>query len=146
MRLKYAWELSGLEDCPPAYYESRDFTAHRFVFSDLRHANNFLPALKINPRRINSPAFVSDTARCMGYALSLFDMVENARRRYHQISRFNRNFHKLVGTHIARGVIETKDGVASPPDGHGHISLHEAEDVELGSKFRIVEALLCYPL
>lgn len=77
----------------------------------------------------------------MGYALSLFDTAENARQRYRQISRFNRNFHKIVGTHIASGEIEKKDGVASPPDGHGHISLHEAEDVELVWKFQIVEEI-----
>ena len=141
MRFKYARELSDLEDCPPAYYERRDFTAHRFVFADLSHANNFLPALKISPRRIHSPPFVSDTARCLGYALSLFDTLENAHRRYRQISRFNRNFYKVVGTHIARAQIESADGLASPPDGHGHISLHEAENVDLGAKFRIVEEL-----
>lgn len=141
MKFKYGRELSALEECPPSYYESRAFTAYRFVFPDLGHANNFLPALKINPRWLNSPSFVSETARCMGYALSLFDTAENARRRYQQISRFNRNFYKIVGTHIARGEIAERDGVASPSDGHGHVSLHEAENVELASKFRIVEEI-----
>jgi len=141
MKFKYGRELSGLEDCPPTYYENRDFIAYRFVFSDLAHINNFLPALKITPQRINAPSFVSDTARCLGFALSLFDTVENARHRYHQISLFNRNFSKVVGTHIARGQIAAADGLASPPDGHGHISLHEAENVDLAIKFRIVEEI-----
>jgi len=107
----------------------------------LAHVNNFLPALKIRPRRIHSPQFASDTARCLGYALSLFDTLDNARRRFQQISQFNRNFYKVVGTHIARAQIEAADGVASRPDGHGHISLHEAENANLGAKFRIVEEI-----
>lgn len=139
MRFKYGRELSDLEDCPPAYYESRNFTAYRFVFSELTHPNNFLPALRINPRRINSPSFESDSSRCLGYALSLFDTLENAQRRYRQISRFNRNFYKIAGTHIAGGLIEAADGLASPPDSHGHISLHEAENVDLVAKFRVIE-------
>ncbi|HRJ42001.1 MAG: hypothetical protein KJZ86_18005 [Caldilineaceae bacterium] len=133
--------MPDLEDCPPAYYESRDFIAYRFVFANLDHTNNFLPALKISPRRVNSPSFASDTARCLGYAFSLFDTLENARQRYRQISRFNRNFHKILGTHIARGQIESSEGLASPPDRHGHISLHEAESVDLVAKFRVVEEI-----
>ena len=77
MRFKYARELSELEDCSPTYYESRGFTAYRFVFADISHPNNFLPALKINPRRINSPPFVSDTTRCLGWAMRFRCLIQS---------------------------------------------------------------------
>ena len=75
----------------------------------------------------------------MGYALSLFDSLDNARKRYNQIRRYNKNFHKFVGTHIASGHIESADGVSSITDEKGHITLHPSADVDLVHKFEIVE-------
>jgi hypothetical protein len=138
MRFKYQRMIDSLENCPPAHYESREFTAYRFVFEDLTHQNNFLPVLEIKPKRINAQEFVTEQAKCLGYALSLFDSLEHAQRRHQQISRYNKNFYKKVGTHVAEGEIASTDGVASPVDENGHISLHEFEGVNLQPKFRVV--------
>lgn len=138
IHFKYEHAIDDRENCPPAYYESREFTAYRFVFEEINDKNNFLPVLEIKPKRINSPEFATEQAKCLGYALSLFDSVENARRRYRQISRYNKNFYKTVGTHIAGGRIEKQDGVASPVDDNGHVSLHEFEHADLSSKFRVI--------
>lgn len=112
--------------------------AHRFVFENLIHPNNFLPVLIVNPPRMLTPQFAEEGAKCLGYALSLFDTLAHAHRRYRQISQYNKNFYKTVGTHIASGQIELTDGVASPVDEHGHITLHEFEEADLASKFQIV--------
>jgi hypothetical protein len=97
-----------------------------------------LPVLEIKPKRINSPEFATTQAKCLGYALSLFDSIEHAQRRYQQITRYNKNFYKTAGTHIASGQIEKSDGMASLVDSNGHISLHEFENTELRSKFRVI--------
>jgi hypothetical protein len=87
MRFKYQRMIESLANCPPVHYESREFIAYRFVFEDLTHQNNFLPVLEIKPKRINAQEFVTEQAKCLGYALSLFDSLEHAQRRYQQISR-----------------------------------------------------------
>lgn len=138
MQLKYGQYINELGNCPPAYYEGRTFVAYRFVFENLQHRNNFLPVLAVNPKRISSPEFAANQAKCLGYALSLFDSVANAERRYQQISRYNKNFYKTVGTHIAGGQIVKADGLASPVDDNGHISLHESEQAALSAKFRVL--------
>jgi hypothetical protein len=138
MQYKYAHFINELTACPPPHYENREFTAYRFVFADINHTNNFLPVLAIKPSRAISTEFTQDDTKCLGYALSLFDTFENAGRRYRQISRYNRNFSKMVGTHIAKGEIATTDGLASSPDDTGHISLHEYQHTDLKMKFRII--------
>jgi hypothetical protein len=137
-RFKYQPMIESLANCPPAHYESPEFVAYRFVFGDLTHQNNFLPVLEFKPKRINAQEFASEQAKCLGYALSLFDSLEHAQRRYQQISRYNKNFYKTVGTHVAEGEIESTDGLASPVDDNGHISLHEFEGADLPAKFRVI--------
>lgn len=112
MPFKYGHNIEGFENCPPGHYESREFTAYRFVFGEITHRGNFLPVLEIKPKRINAPEFMADQTKCLGYALSLFDSLEHAQRRYQQISRYNKNFYKTVGTHVAEGEIESTDGAA----------------------------------
>jgi hypothetical protein len=138
MQFKYGRKIEGFANCPPTHYESRAFAACRFVFAEMSHPNNFLPVLAIKPKRINAPDFVTEQAKCLGYALSLFDTLEDAQRRYQQLSRYNKNFYKTVGTHIASGEIERTDGVASPVDDNGHISLHEFAGADLPAKFRVI--------
>ena len=138
MQLKYEAIIYALENCPPTHYASREFIAYRFVFENLANRNNFLPVLQVNPRRSIAPQFAGDQAKCLGYALSLFDSLAHAQKRYRQISQYNKNFHKTVGTYIAAGQIGLTDGVVSPVDEHGHITLHEFEQTKLASKFQIV--------
>lgn len=138
MRFKYYLYINQLPDCPPCRYEPQNRQAFRFVFEDFDHSNNFLPVLLINPKRINSPSFRDNNARCSGYALSFFNTLENAVRRYRGLQRSIPNIHKSIGTHIAKGVITKKDGVISEISNNGHFDLHEFEHTNLRMRFSIV--------
>jgi len=137
MHFKYKAFINPIPNCPPEDSQSQEITAFRFVFEDLNHQNNFIPVLLINPPRINTPTFKKDANKCAGYALSFFDTLENAKKRYFELKykRGLKNIHKILGTHIAQGVIRENDGVISKVDKHGHFNLHEFEEVDLKSQF-----------
>ena len=134
MRFKYQVYLSELPNCPPSDYERKNIQAFRFVFADLSLENNFLPVLLQNPKR----SFSDDEATCQAYGLSLFDTLENARKRYFTLKKSFRKIDKVIGTHIAEGSIEEDDGVVSKINSYGHFCLHEFEQTDLWVKFRLV--------
>jgi hypothetical protein len=139
---KYQEYMENLAvQCPPLDYQPGEIQAYRFVFeaSNKRASNNFLPALIIKPERQLNPD--TPAIRCQGYALSLFDTQENAIGRYQQLTQKRKALRKILGTHLARGLISTSDGVASQPDDSGHFSLHEYTDTHLAEKFKIVSSL-----
>ena len=141
MTFKYQEYIDNLSiQCPPSEYLPKELQAFRFVFdaSDQHSKNNFLPVLIIKPsRQLNhTPA-----ARCQGYALSLFDTKENAEKRYSQLIKKRSTLPKSLGTHLAKGFIDSTDGLASEVDENGHFSLHEFANVDLSQNFNIVAAL-----
>jgi hypothetical protein len=138
MRFKYHSYISQLSNCPPFNFKPQERRSFRFVFEDLDHKNNFLPVLLIKPERINSPQFSNDEAKCSGYGLSFFNTLESAQKRYLALKKSFRNINKIIGTHIAEGMITKEDGVVSDISPGGHFDLHEYEQVNLRSKFFLV--------
>jgi len=88
----------------------------------------------INPKR----NFPDPSGQCLGYALSLFDSLENAQNRYRDMVKGRPTLRKKLGSHIAEGVIEETDGIISEVNSAGHFSLHEFEGTNLQQKFEIV--------
>jgi len=138
MSLKYHDMIKDLPDCPPITGKNITTDSYRFVFNDINHKNNFLPALIITPKRINSKIFSEDRMKCSGYALSLFNKLENAIKRYVKLQKSVRNIKKTIGDHIASGLIDKSDGYVTEPNKHGHFDLHEFDDVHLKNKFSVI--------
>ncbi len=80
MPFKYAEQIKELQltNCPPAFWRSVDCEAFRYVFEDIDHPQNFIPPLALRPKRINSPSFQSNYAKCCGFALSFFNTLQNS--------------------------------------------------------------------
>ncbi len=136
---KYQHDLQNLPNCPPADYQQVHCQAFRWVFEEENHPNNFRPPLVIQPRRRNDKRFRgNDRLTCAGYALSFFNTLENARKRYLHLyyGRTGQDFVASVGTHLAQGIIGEQDGVVSKIDGQGHFELHEFAKTDLKSKFK----------
>jgi hypothetical protein len=95
----------------------------------------FLPkiaydALKGMPFRINNP---NDRLLCSCCALSMFDSLEAARKRFMGIPKRNRD---LLGyTHVSQGFITVEDGLVSEIGRDGHFDFFEYSDVELRHSF-----------
>jgi hypothetical protein len=134
MRFKYSQFINQLPDCPPSYYRMQEIMAFRFVYANINDQNNFLPALIKNPRR----KLAGSGQECIGYGLSLFNSLGQAKSRYQQLRQNFKNIDKTIGTHIADGLIQKQDGVLSDPDANGHMTLHESDEADLSTKFRIV--------
>ncbi len=128
---KYQEQIKNIANCPPSDYKPIDMICFRWVFEDKKHRNNFLPIFVINPQRMIDKA---DIEKCSGYALSFFDSVKNAKKRYLKLYERFENFDQSVGTHIAKTVIKPDDGVASPPNKIGHFNLHEFSETNLAIK------------
>jgi hypothetical protein len=135
--LKYREAISGFAECPPAGAEGQDREACRFVFGDINDQRNFLPVALISPSR----TFDGSHARCISHALSLWTTRETALEFYRQKAKGYRRFKKTIGTHLASGRIAADDGLATRPAASGHFSFFEASQVELKSKFQIIEPL-----
>jgi hypothetical protein len=144
MRFKYEKFINQIPNCPPSDSQRQKITAFRFVFEDLAHENNFILVLSINPQRINTAKFHKNSDKCAGYALSFFNTLENAKKRYFELKykRGLKNIDKILGTHIAQGVIGENDGVVSKVDKHGHFNLHEIEHVDLKNQFSLIGAIV----
>jgi hypothetical protein len=104
-----------------------------------RYPNNFSPVFIINPAR--QKIYDSDEKVCDGYGLSFFDSVTNARLRFQQLLKNNKNLKNTLGTHIAEGMIGPSDGVVTSTDDKGHFTLHESDVANLPPKFTVVAKL-----
>ena len=114
MAWKYQKEIEKLPNCPPDNYEEKCQVAFRWVFKDSNHPNNFQPPLAIEPTRINKGQFKNNSAKiCEGYALSLYDNIDNAKISYSMLKKRMRKIEQILGTHIAKGIIAKNYGIVS---------------------------------
>lgn len=134
LQYKYGIEINKLDNCPPADTQERNGEGYRFVFDEIGDERNFLPVLVLNPKRQ-----ITQTQECSGYALSFFDTLENARRKYESLLRSHRNIGKTLGTYIASGWISNADGFVSPTNAGGHFNLFEFSGCDLSATFQIVD-------
>ncbi len=135
-KYKYDIEISNFEDCPPKHYQEIDENAYRFVKNDINHPNNFLPVLLIKPKRINS--MDSDSKKCQGYGLSLFNSKNNASKKLRSLINRKPNLANTLASCVAEGKLEKEHGVASEPNSSGHFTFHEYDGIDLGPKFKII--------
>jgi len=139
LTFKYQEYINELSNCPPSDYQPIEMTAYRFVFEENQEQseNSFLPVLIIKPhRKFNTPQ-----QRCKGYALSLFNTQNHAEQRYNQLRKNRPDISQTLGTHLAKGIIDKTDGIASSVDQKGHFNLHEFQHTDLSQKFEIITPL-----
>ena len=140
---KYYEALCKLElkiTCPSANCISYQMQAYRFVYSDIKHQDNFLPqAIKSQLARRNPARRINEEETCNDYALSLYAAEESARNMFNGLPKRVKD---LLGySHIACGIIQEQDGVNTKIEPDGHFNLHENMGIDIQSRFKIVGTL-----
>jgi hypothetical protein len=134
---KYQYYLNKYPNCPNSNCRSVNNFAYRWLHKGL-NADNFKPALLINPNR----TFETDEINCIAYALSMFDTEMDAYDKYKKIVGRKINLKEKLGAQIGEILLTDEDGLASEPDSNnfGHFSFFEKIDVDLSNKIiRFVE-------
>jgi hypothetical protein len=122
MELKYLAELSRYPNCPPRSAKQRSRPAYRFVHEDIKDKRNFLPVIKLNPARE-----IPENMLCDCLALSMFESVDTAKKRFATLKKKVRNIHKTIGTHLATCNLVEEDGLSTVANDDGHFSLYESK-------------------
>jgi hypothetical protein len=139
---KYQEDINSISDfceCPRSdYFIFNEKAAFRFVFEDSEHPHNFLPPVKIKPKRYLDKNAIE---KCEGLGLSLYGEKYGARQKYDELITNFKNFKKVIGTHIAVGNIKKEDGHITKEDEITHFDMYEFNNVELAQKFQVVEEL-----
>ena len=139
--LKYQTLVDALNissDCPYEGCEAANVIGFRWVIEPLEDESNFLPkmaydTLKNIPFRINNP---NDRLLCSCCALSMFDSLEAAHKRFMGIPKRNRD---LLGyTHVSQGTITVEDGLISNTSPDGHFDFFEYSTIELRNTFAVI--------
>jgi hypothetical protein len=131
--LKYKVEISEFACDLALFKEYNARQAFRWVFEDINDVRNFAPIF-MNPAAIKKD--------CRGWALSFYEESSQAIARIKELARGRPTIYKKVGTHLATGILATKDGISDEPNGIGHFDHFEYINVDLKNKFSIVESLL----
>ncbi|GGI56890.1 hypothetical protein [Winogradskyella haliclonae] len=125
-KLKYQEQIDTFDPDLTGFYE-RDRDSFRFVHKDNDDERNFLPAFVIDENRTQN--------NFRGFGLSFFEDETKAINRYTLLNNDMPNIHKKIGTHLAKGFIESEDGISDDANEFSHFTLLEYEDVEISGKF-----------
>ena len=136
-KLKYQDYLNKYKNCPPEYYQEINTAAYRWVHNTT-HKNDYMPINLINepPQRM-----LDDTDKmCMGYGLSVFNLLSNAIGKYESIYRKKRRHLKAmfiedVGEAVAEIKIKRENGIGNEPNlnNFGHFTFHEYENKDIAN-------------
>ncbi|WP_300685388.1 hypothetical protein [Chryseobacterium sp.] len=138
--LKYK-ELIKNYNTDISYFTEKNIESYRWVFEDINHPSNFLPAYILDKERKEYDER-KNKATSLGYALSLFSTKESAISKYKKIlSHAPKAFLKL-GTHIALGQIDENNGICDNPNLDKHFSLFEYQHVNLAEKYNVTEKIV----
>lgn len=138
MTFKYSEKINilGIINCPPdecSAVEDAD-VYYRWVHGNIEHENNFIPVLEINPKRIHSPNFNKNSKKCLGFALSMHDNLENSSNHFHNVLADLPNFFQIVGTHIVALNMNINDGYRTKPSlnpfNKGHFDFFEQKNID----------------
>ena len=133
--MKYESEMCKVANCPPSTYLQDDITAYRFVYDPMCD-KSFLPQGVKSPSRIDKSR---DGMKCSLLALSFFSSEDNAKKRYNELKKKMRNINKTLGSHIAKGRLNSSDGVRTEIcDRSGHFDFFEKKGVNLIPNFQII--------
>ncbi len=134
---KYSTEIAQFNDCPPAPCNEINVNAFRFTFEDPSHPDNFKPVLLIAPERINDSTFAEEEKKCIGYALSLFNELEKAKKALTKLHDRNPEFPNCV----SEIMIDMNDGKGTEPSNRGHFTFFEYIGTDFYNKIVRIEKL-----
>lgn len=137
--LKYENEITSIGNCPRSDFKQVEHEAFRFVSQINTGEKNFLPVIKINPRRGNN---FNNEKLCDAYSLSMFKTEDEAIEFYKKIKSRFPNIGKSIGDSIASCRLKKEYGLAGNYRKDGHFSFFTFEKVDLSSKFTIVNRQL----
>ena len=140
MKLEFDSEYKLLkEQCPPKEYHPLNLEkVYRWVFETIDDSRNFQTQYHKNPKRFQNN---SDARKCEGLALSIFDDLEKAKKRFQTLAdSIGANVYATLGTNVAEGFITEKCGLNSDIDVFGHFNHHPAKDLPIQKTFFILES------
>lgn len=144
--LKYFSFIQQFDNCPPPHCTEINVHAFRYIFEDRNHPVNFKPVLLIKPSRINDKLFDTDEQKCSGYALSLYDLLPNARSGFIILYNRYKNIANNIGSHVAEISVESHEGVATEPSSKesnlGHFDFFEYVNTNFYNKIINIEKLI----
>jgi len=139
---KYQADFDAIAEsctCPGSeYFSFKEKEAFRFVFEDPNHPNNFVPPLKISPKRFLTKEAIE---KCESLGLSLYGQKSGAINKFEELIVNFKNFKKVIGTHIAMGIVDENDGHITKEDEFTHFDMYEFAGSDLSRKFVIVDEL-----
>lgn len=126
MKLRYQKDIDKIENCP-SDNEKGNKELYRFILSNSIDENSFVP---------NSTIFKPKFDKiCIAWGLSTYDSLNNAEEALRNLPKKTREKFKA----IAVGDISDKDGIKYLTKSKGHYTLFPFKDVNLLSKFELVE-------
>jgi hypothetical protein len=131
MNLKYQSKVGEFKNCQLDKFSERERQSFRWVFESINDSRNFKPRFFLEKT-------ISQTS-CIGWALSFFETHEKAKARLIRLTKSKELIFKKLGTHIASGQLAKNDGISDNSNELGHFSHFEYEDINLESKFTIIE-------
>lgn len=134
MALKYQNEIQKL-NCDLSNFQEIERTSFRWTFENIKDCRNFEPVLISAPNRI-------EQIGCLGFALSFFISKEAGIKRHNFLTLDKPKMFKKLGSHIASGDLVKTDGIANEPDEHKHFDFFTYDNIELSSKFTILESII----
>lgn len=126
MELKHKDQVFRL-GCDLSRFTERNRDAFCWTFEDIQDPKNFLPR-----------AIAVGRDECTAWALSFFETHSQAKARLVAITKDKEYLYKKLGTHIAEGVLEPKDGISEDANGHGHFNHFEYIGTDFRETFKVI--------
>lgn len=121
-QLKYSAEIKSISGCPPTSCTGAARVGFRFAPAKLSH-EAFLPVALIKPQRILKGRPI--TQCCTGYSLSLYQSLDQLKKRAEAGIKTSPLFLKRIGDHFVRMTVGPQDGVSSVAAADGHFDFFE---------------------
>ena len=126
--LRFGAQIAAIGNCPNNASAPFSESAYRGVKAPVAIADDFLPLGITDPDRF---ANASQNQRCSSLAISLFESIDQMRKRFTSVEKTSRKFKKkLVGMHCARLNLTSKDGRRTHAPPNGHFSFYQFESFD----------------
>jgi hypothetical protein len=121
---KYASHVNGHPNCPPSTFQIPKCVGYRFVYLTNPDKSFLPPCIKAPARRLKTS---NEEKKCSAFALSFFDSESAARQSFDYLkSLYRSKIYLIIGTHLAKGNLDSSHGIVTPTDAHGHFDLFES--------------------
>jgi len=142
MSFKYQNDYDKLSNtCPPDEYIAKIIEpAYRWVFDSIDDKNNFTPQFHKKPIRFLNN---DDLTKCKSMGLSFFNDLKGSIERFNELKdNLGDNIYAILGVKIAKGKIDTSDGVNSDFERLGHFTHHPSTTANYPYSFTLSDTQL----